>query len=220
MTLAIDVSAGRPKPVARHRYPPAEGQWYVEPVGVSTALFGRERFVGAIWDPACGQGNVLAAAGICGLEAVGTDLVQRREEAIVQQMDFLGHRGRSLAPNIVCNPPYSDGAAERFIRHALDVARGKVAMLLEARFLFSEARAGGLWVHHPPTRIYNIVPRPSCPPGEHLATGAKAGGGAQECVWAVWDQTAPRSVTALYWLDWRKCNDKRRKGNERRDRRS
>jgi hypothetical protein len=50
------------KPLRAHVFDRADGEWYVEPRWVSDALFRVEDFSGGIWDPACGQGNILEAA--------------------------------------------------------------------------------------------------------------------------------------------------------------
>lgn len=49
-------------------------------------------------------------------------------------------------------------------------------------------------------RVYILAPRPSCPPGEYLKAGNKAGGGTADWIWAVWDRTAPAAPTTMHWL--------------------
>jgi hypothetical protein len=182
--------------------------WYVEGAEVSAALFRVERFVGDIWDPACGGGNILASAEAAGYVAVGSDVVYREPcSRPVIVGDFLDPLFLINPQNVVCNPPYFGGkGTEAFIRKALRVASGKVAIFVDKRFLAGAKRAAGLFKDHPPTRVWIITPRPSCPPGAWLAAGNKAGGGTADYVWLVWDLTAPASMTQLAWLSTREAS--------------
>jgi hypothetical protein len=40
----------------------SDDEWYVEPSDCTTALLGVEAFIGPIWDPSCGGGNIVKAA--------------------------------------------------------------------------------------------------------------------------------------------------------------
>ena len=187
-----------------HVWEKAEHDWYIEPVKASIGLFCHERFIGGIWDPSCGQGNILEAAIKCGYgnRITGTDLVRRRDRwFITGGIDFLSYDGQPKAQNIVCNPPFGRGAtAEKFIRKALALATGKVAMFVEVRFLGGKARAQGLFAEVPPSRIWQITPRQSCPPGTFLQAGGKASGGTADHVWIVWDMSAPEGDTTWRWM--------------------
>ena len=179
--------------------------WYVEDGKVSDALFRVERFVGYVWDPACGGGNILEAASRADYPPVGTDIKKRVNRYwFRREADFLAWNEQPLAQNILCNPPYGGGKlAEAFIRQALALATGKVAMFLDTRFLSGAKRAAGLYAEHRPHRAWILTPRPSCPPGEWLAAGNTAGGGTADFLWLVWDKTAPPAVvTDLRWLNW------------------
>lgn len=176
--------------------------WYQEPVEATTALMAQERFVGTIWDPACGAGNIIKACIDAGYSAVGTDIVKRANAWWFRgEHDFLTWQSQPLAQNVVMNPPFFRAkGAEAFIRKALGIATGKVCAFVDVKFLAGTGRANGLFAEHPPHRIWIITPRPSCPPGEYLAAGNKAGGGTADWCWLVWDQTAPGGATQLGWL--------------------
>ena len=177
--------------------------WYVEPRVASAALFRVEIFQGGFWDPACGGGNIVAEGRDCGYDVQATDVVDRSAGAdwFGGTLDFLGDTPGIVADNIVTNPPFFRAAgAEAFIRKALSVARWKVAAFVDIRFLAGGKRAETLFAEHPPTRIWVVTPRVSCPPGEYLATGGKASGGTQDWCWLVWDKTAPRTSTTFHWL--------------------
>lgn len=181
--------------------------YYVEPPEVSAALFRVERFVGHIWDPACGRGNILKAAIESGYRncVVGSDVERRSCPFYFHGMrDFLDEQKLCLAQNIVTNPPYFSGkGTERFIRKALELAIGKVAIFTDTRFLSGDARARDLFKLHRPHRIWLLTPRPSCPPGAWLDAGNKAGGGTADYCWLVWSLTEPPpSRSEIDWLRW------------------
>lgn len=193
------MNAPAPKPIAAHVWEAHPEQWYVEPADCTAGLLQHERFVGIVVDPCCGMGNIVNALIAAGVDAVGSDLVRRTDAAWFQgQRDFLTMRS---ADNIVFNPPFGRGRqAEAFIRHALAIATGKVAAFVELRFVVGERRARGLYRDHPPSRIYAVTPRPSCPPGEYILAGGEPEGGKADYVWIVWDKTAPLGDTRFLWL--------------------
>lgn len=195
--------------------------WYVEELRASAALFDVERFIGPVWDPCCGQGNILRSylhqnGGCC----IGTDIVRRCGDDVpfFGDLDFLGDFDHAaMIPafhsNVVMNPPFFRAkGAEAFIRKALQLASGKVAVFVDMRFLSGADRANGLFAEHPPHRVWIVTPRVSCPPGEYLAAGNKAGGGTADYCWLVWDLTAPSaSSVQTGWL--RKPSSTRERGS-------
>jgi hypothetical protein len=190
-----------------HVWTRGEHDWYVEPSRASDALFRVEKFEGPIWDPAAGKGNIVLSALDAGYEAFGTDIADRNPVEppwFVGESDFLADnwRSRPLAPNIVTNPPfYRAKGAEAFIRKALSLATSKVCAFVDIRFVAGDARATGLFAEHPPTRVWVIHPRVSCPPGEYLEAGGKAGNGSSDWVWITWDQQDLIGRTELKWLN-------------------
>lgn len=110
--------------------------FYPTPPAATRALLGVERFEGAVWECACGDGAMARVLAAHGLEVVATDLNGHGYgEAGV---DFLMET-RLLAPNIVTNPPYR--LANAFVRHALWLGAERVAMLLRLAFLEGSRRA-------------------------------------------------------------------------------
>lgn len=171
----------------------AEDDWYVEPTAATEFLLKRESFAGLrILDPACGQGNIVRTCRAAGLNAVGSDL--RERDGARAESWFLGAQDWLTADHlhgdaIIMNPPYGRALlAEAFIRRALSrPCSEKVAAFVNAKFLFGAGRAKGLFAEHPPSRVWPVVPRPSCPPGQFLLDGGKAQGGVENYVWMVWD---------------------------------
>lgn len=181
--------------------------WYVEPTSSTEFLLARERFVGPVWDPCCGQGNIVTTMRAAGVEAYGTDIKRRVDDPAEPDWwggvsDFLADRWshEGSMQNVVMNPPYGRALlAEAFIRKALAMPIAKVAAFANSKFLFGSGRAAGLYAEHRPSRVYPISPRPSCPPGEFLRRGGKASGGVENFVWIVWDLTAPPGASAIRW---------------------
>lgn len=195
------------RPKAAHVWDRDPHDWFVEPPSVTAALLTVERFVGAIWDPACGTGTIAGVLTAAGYLAHGTDVVHRGAGLCEQGWrgcrDFLAD-DRWLpegAANVVTNSPFFRArGTESFARKALRHATGKVCVFADIRFLTGAARAAGLFAEHPPTRVWALTPRVSCPPGEYLAAGGKAQGGTADWCWITWDLTAPRGDTRFGWL--------------------
>ncbi len=178
--------------------------WYVEEPRAVDQLLSVERFIGSIHDPACGRGTIVEACQRAGYWPSGSDIVCRFEDAPhwFEQRDFLAAEYQPRFCNIITNPPFFKGkGTEGFIRRALAVTSGKVCVFASIKFLAGSARANGLYTELPPSRVWIITPRVSCPSGKYLEAGNKAGGGTDDWCWFVWDQTAPRaSAPALGWL--------------------
>lgn len=200
------MSSGDAKRRASHIFPRAAHEWYVEEPVATTGLLSVEKFAGRVWDPCCGQGNIVKELMEAGYDAVGSDIVRRVPDDtpwFMWETDFLGDEVKFPvgAINICFNPPFGKSkVAEACIRRALIAVTGKVAAFVDQRFIGSALRANGLFAEHPPTRIWSITPRISCPPGEYLLAGNKAGGGTADYVWIVWDLTAPVGDTAFGWI--------------------
>lgn len=196
------MSAIAPIAKAAHIWERDGFDWYVEPRSATAALLTVERFVGTVWDPAAGGGNIVEEMIRAGVPVVWTDIKRRVNRFWFRsEIDFLAYDGPALAQNIVMNPPFFRAkGAEAFIRKALALATGKVVAFVDIKFLAGGGRAAGLFAEHPPVRVWSLSPRPSCPPGEYLAAGGKAEGGTADWVWLVWDRTAPSAPTTFGWL--------------------
>lgn len=181
-----------------------EFDWYVEPKAATRQLLAVERFVGPVHDPCCGMGDIPTALKEHGYIAIGTDIVDRTCSPEIWWKgieDFTAENTKARAPNICMNPPFFRAkGAERFIRTALERATGKVCVFLDIRFICGASRALGLYADTPPNRIWMITPRVSCPPGQYLLDGGKAGNGSSDWCWMIWDRSAPFSGTMTGWL--------------------
>jgi hypothetical protein len=158
-------------------YELAADSWYQEGIDVTQSLLAVEDFPGLIWDPACGEGNILRACQSRGLEAVGSDLVNR---GLGGGVDFLLTAG-GFTGSIICNPPYH--LVEPFIHHALGMGAAKVAMLGRLALLEGQGRRETLWTTTPFAKVWVFSRRISIPPG---GRGIKATGGSMAYGWFVW----------------------------------
>jgi hypothetical protein len=163
--------------------------YYVEPEWVSRRLFEDERFIGSIYDPACGSGNIVKAAREARITAYGADIVKRWEGATAVR-DFMDPDATSPVPNIVCNPPFGLCDDRRtgthpFVERCLQIAQHKVALLLPANWVQGSRRSRWL-AASPLARVWFISPRPSMPPGHIIDAGLKPGNGTTDYAWFVW----------------------------------
>lgn len=200
----------------RRQWPRASGEWYVEPPSATEVLLRAERFPGRVHDPACGQGNIVNAAIAAGYEATGSDIVRRTDAAwFTGESDFLSPDADPIVGSIICNPPfYRAEGTELFIRKALEHSRAKVAMFTDIRFMAGGRRANGIFRELPPHRIWIVTPRVSCPPGEYLAAGNKAGNGSSDWCWMVWSNCCPYKGTSIGWLRRDEAQDNGGEGDE------
>jgi hypothetical protein len=105
-----------------------ENDAYYTPPWAIDSLLAVEKFEGLTWEPAEGDGRIVAALRHAGCEAIGSDAVTGTDFlATIQEVD-----------NIVTNPPW--GLKTEFIRHAKECARRKVALLLPLSALSGVAR--------------------------------------------------------------------------------
>lgn len=166
--------------------------FYVEPSWVSQRLFEEEKFTSDVHDPACGSGNIVRAAAAHGLFATGSDVVKRSPECTLLR-DWLNddHWDEdSPFTNLVSNPPFGlcddrKAGTHPFVERCLERAIHKVALLLPANWVQGDKRSR--WLETTPLRrVWFISPRPSMPPGDVLAAGAKPGNGTTDFAWFVW----------------------------------
>lgn len=183
--------------------PPDDKEFFIEPAWCVRELFRAQRFVGYVWDPACGSGTIPTVAMEEGLrDVIASDLVIRWE-GTQWDGDFLKMPyctwARSTPVNVVSNPPYSLAAI--FAQHALAMPNMlQVWLLVNQKFLWSRERRDQLFAKHPPARVLILSDRPSMPPGDAFLRGeVKRGGGMKDFCWVGWS-TTHRGPTQVDWL--------------------
>ncbi len=177
-------------------YPAAKNHWQVRkdgagdplivhptPPHVTEALLARETFDGTILEPASGDGAMAAVLLGQGYKVEATDINEGH--------DFL--RRRAKVANVVTNPPYSQSMAEAFVRHAMEIAEKKIAMLLPFYFLEGIQRHELFTNREWPVKaLYIFSRRPTF--GDHDDHSPFG------CVWVVWErgyQGAPKTEWIL-----------------------
>jgi hypothetical protein len=187
------------RPRAAHIWAKAADGFYVEPSWCVSKLFEFEPFeCRNIWDPACGWGTVTTTARRFGFTVYGSDIVDRGQHRLgrnFRELDFFSVSRLPDSTAIVCNPPYD--LIEEFAVHACELDPVKVAMLMPLRRI----PAAGRWLRQLPLkRIWVLTPRPSIPPGEHIAAGYKATGGSQDFAWLIFERGC-RGEARMCWLN-------------------
>jgi hypothetical protein len=173
---------------------------YPTPPEATRALLSVEAFPGGVWEPCAGSGEMAAVLREAGCTVRATTLEEaqydprRPKHRVKGGVDFLGE-AESAHPNIVTNPPYN--RAEEIIRHALSLRPAKVAMLLNIGFLGAECRARGLWIEHPPARVWVIADRITMYPADYEG---KKGSTNQTHAWFVWELPQRRGAPEIGWV--------------------
>lgn len=130
-------------------------EFYPTPPSAIRALLSVERFDGDIWEPACGDGAISRELVAAGYDVIATDITDWGYG--YSGYDFL-KLDKPFARNIVTNPPYGWGMADRFVEKALAFTvetGGRVAMLLNIASLCHPKRHD-FFVRRPPSVIYAL----------------------------------------------------------------
>jgi hypothetical protein len=162
--------------------------------GATKALLSVESFDGAIWEPACGEGDMSRVLIDAGYDVISTDLIDRGYGEAPR--DFL-MEWTPRAPNVVTNPPFRE--AQMFVDRALQLTTGKVCMFLRLAFL--EGIERGKWFPHTPlARVYVMSRRVPMQRGRLSEQGDSTG--VIAFAWFVWDHchTGP---TTIQFIDWK-----------------
>ncbi len=168
--------------------------WYQEPARSVYALLDVEPFNGYTHDPACGAGNIPICFKERGLDAGGSDIVDRGYGNV--EKDFLSSLWLHLddpISNIVTNPPFGD--ATEFLLKSLEIATDKVCILQRLSWLEGKARRQ-IFENTNLARVWVFSGRISMPPG---GSDQPAKGGSVAYSWFVW-QRGHRGPPTLGWL--------------------
>lgn len=168
--------------------------FYATPPGCTEALLAVEKFDGPIWEPACGDGAIAKVLANNGHQVFASDLVARGYEGAGGH-DFL-MEWQSRAPNIITNPPFKN--ATQFVRHALSLTTGKVAMLLKVGFLEGVERAA-VYDNAPFARLWIFRRRVSFLRGGTESVSMNGAGGMIAYGWFVWEHGYTGKPT-LGWI--------------------
>ncbi len=152
--------------------------FYPTPKWATHALIENEKFVGDIWESACGDGAMSEVLSKTGNKVISSDLYDRGYgEAGI---DFRS-TSRSV-DNIVTNPPFN--AAEDFVHTGLKAAKGKFALLLRLAFLEGAGRQNSIFNINPPSKVWVFSERITFYP----RNAERKGSGTTAYAWFVWDR--------------------------------
>lgn len=182
------------KPRVPERRAPFE--FYPTPPSATRALLSAETFEGDIWEPACGNGAISKELVLAGYDVIATDITDWGYGNA--GYDFL-RLEEPLARNIITNPPYGGGLADRFVEQALRLTAetgGQVAMLLNIQSLCHRSR------HHkfkatPPRVIYALDECVCYPLGD--PSRATTHTTKHRYAWVIWDAHF-HGETTFRWL--------------------
>lgn len=129
---------------------------------------------GHVWEPACGDGAIAQVFLDAGYRVRCSDIVDRGYLGTIE--DFL-QTERAEAHAIITNPPYGARLPERFLRHAVTLRIGYVALFLKSNY-FNAAERLSVWQAWPPAAVYPLTWRP-----DFTGDGAPT----MDMTWYVWD---------------------------------
>lgn len=159
---------------------------YETPFSLTEQLLERDRFMGTVLEPACGNGaivKVLQDAGLCVF-------------AYDAETDFLRESRRF--DNIITNPPYS--LSLEFIFRAKTVARRKIAFLLPLAYLHGKDRYDRVYSDQefPLATVHVFTRYPML--GDPLRPDGKYRTGMMVYAWFVWDRSHS-GPPIIAWID-------------------
>lgn len=152
--------------------------------------------LGAVWEPAVGDGALAREVEAMGLTCLGSDIVDRGWPGtrVSSFYDFEA----APAPAIVTNPPFSEINARdghgRWLRHTLDMPGWRYCALLLS-WDWPAARANGLG------DLIDARPFAYCYLMRWKLDFTGQGSPPQRNAWFVWDRDWPGAEPAFRWLD-------------------
>ena len=163
----------------------SKADFYPTPISATTALLNNEMFVGKIWEPACGKGDISKVFLLNGFEVYSTDLNDYGFGT--PNMDYLDTEGmfgcsHAKVDNIITNPPFN--LALDFVLQAKIDAKHKIAMFLKTSFLEGVSRHNMFQDKKFPLKcIYQFSRRVNF----GIYNGTHKNGGMIPFAWFVWD---------------------------------
>jgi hypothetical protein len=165
--------------------------FYPTPAYVTEALLAREKFVGSVWEPACGDGAMsqVLQERLPHCKVLSSDICDYGYGQV--GVDFLETHLR--VDNIITNPPFK--LACEFALHALECADRKVALFLRLQFL-EGAKRYYFFRKFQPATVYVFSRRVTLSPN---GIQENPSGGQITFAWFVWQQDY-RGAPKLDWI--------------------
>ena len=163
--------------------------FYPTPPEATYSLLDREKFIGNIWECACGDGAISKILEEKKYNVYSSDLIDRGYGDT--GIDFL--KAYRKTDNIITNPPFKLGT--EFVYQACHLASKKVAMLCRINFLEGVAR-GKMFRNTPLKNVYVFSRRITF---INPDSGKKShGGGMLAFAWFIWEKGYDNKPT----IDW------------------
>jgi hypothetical protein len=157
------------------------------PIAVQKLLL-VESFKGKIYECCCGEGHISKELELNGYDVESTDLIDRGFGT--PKIDFLLEQEKR--DNIITNPPFK--LATQMVRHAQNIAKYKIAMLLKLTFLEGVERYK-LFKEFPPIRVWVFSKRVTT-----QKNADKAISGGMICfAWFIWEKNNKKNPQ-IGWL--------------------
>ncbi len=201
---------------------------YPTPTEFVRALFSVERFCGSIWEPCAGTGEMydeikrikndnckitastidseehLISLGCVNDELdLGVTVNSVGGNELFFGYDFLKDSWIDKKDNIITNPPYN--ISNEIVLHALSLMiNGKVAMLLNVKWLTGGKRYDKIFKETPPARVWVFSDRAAMYPKDWQG---KKGSPTENYAWFIWDKShigAPN----IGWLRLKRFKEK------------
>lgn len=163
--------------------------YYDTPEKITEALFKREKFNGVVYEPACGEGEMVKIITKYN-QCISSDI--RNDENIfgLKNIDFL--QQNISMENIVTNPPYNN--ATEFLIHGLKYFEKKMAFLCRLNFLESKKRYN-IFKNSPLKTVYIFSKRQTLSP---KGSGIEKGG-MIVYAWFIWEKNY-RGKPIIEWI--------------------
>jgi len=180
-------------PRKRSGVPRHFADFFPTPAYATLALLDHEDFEGTIWDPCCGDGEVILALMTRLANAnrfLASDLYDWGFNATIQ--DFLTiPTDKPLVENIITNLPY--GLIDDMMPRALALTTQKFASFCRLGILAGGKRRA-FFEAHPPNRIFVFCERVTVFAREtqvkFFLEGKKETTSVSDCCWMVWDKSS------------------------------
>ena len=162
--------------------------FYPTPIFATQSLLDREKFIGNIWECACGTGKMSEVIKENGYEVMSSDLIDRGYGE--SNIDFL--KSEKKVDNIITNPPFK--LSQDFVLHGLKLVKNKLAVFNKLNFLEGIRRKEKIFNQNKLKNVYVFSRRVS-----FVKEGqTKSAGGIIAFAWFVFDVNYNGKPT----IDW------------------
>ena len=179
----------------------ADQDLYPTPKSCTEELLKREKFVGRIWECACGLGDISEVLLDEGHTVLSTDIVDHGYENQSAIADFLQCTySESIQRNIVTNPPFK--YANEFIKHGIELTKphnGKLALFLRFNIAEGQKRYHEIWSKNPPARVWIFSKRQTLWRGKEKKPKGRSGTTAY--AWYIWEGGTDPGETRMKWIE-------------------